>query len=269
MQIVTCPNPNCGAQLFLSRDRAPKCGRCGTVISVKIAKPGGFFARLRGLFSTTAQSPPRARPTSRGAHDDIESKVLLLAKKSWGSRQDISSAQLVLEPARIAGRLVHAELVGAMLRHVGRVAPALSVPMMTPRIVVEAVCDAAGQFVEEDGWVKIAVNSAFFHNMPAASAILCHELCHYVLSANGIRQTPALENERLTDTAMFVFGLGDIFMAGYKKAPREYRPGHRVGYLTDEEFHFLRGYVPQLRGSEEFLRAAKRADDWRWDRSSR
>jgi hypothetical protein len=139
-----------------------------------------------------------------------------------------------------------------MLRHARQVAPRLNVPRFAPRVIVQPLCDAAGQFVEEDGWVKITVASTFFDDTLAARAILCHELCHYVLNASGIRDPSRAENERLTDAAMFVLGLGDIFLTGYRRAPTaEYRAGHRLGYLSDAEYQFAAGYVSWLRLSHD------------------
>jgi hypothetical protein len=202
---------------------------------------------------------------------DLRAKADMLATKVWGSREDIQSTSLVLNPASVSNILKHEELVKALLRHVDRIAPALSVPMMVPRIVVKRLCEAAGQFVEDEhGWVKIVVGMNFFNNMPAARAILCHELCHYILGANGIRAVPTIENERLTDVAIFVFGLGDIFLAGYQTAPStNYRVGHRLGYLSDSDYGLLSRHFHQLRSSEEFLKKAKRKDHWNWDRSLR
>jgi hypothetical protein len=56
-----------------------------------------------------------------------------------------------------------------------------------------------------------------------------------------------------TDLCMFVCGFGQIFMAGYKRAPsqQEYRPGHRLGYLTDAEYEFANQYVLTLRQSNQ------------------
>jgi hypothetical protein len=139
---------------------------------------------------------------------------------------------------------------------------------MTPRVVHETLFgNVAGQFVEQDGWVKIVVGATFFDDRAAAHAILCHELCHYVLEANGIREQSTLENERLTDAAIFVFGLGDIFLAGYRRSPNtQYRIGHRLGYLRDDEYGFVNKYVAWLRGSEHFLlKAKRRKDHWNWD----
>jgi hypothetical protein len=54
--------------------------------------------------------------------------------------------------------------------------------------------------------------------------------------------------ERLTDAAMFVFGLGDLFLAGYRKEQSpEYRSGHRLGYLSDAEYQYAAAYVARLR----------------------
>ena len=126
-------------------------------------------------------------------------------------------------------------------------------PRLTPRVTVQPLCNVTGQFVEEDGWVKITVGSAsFFNDVLAARAILSHELCHYVLNASGMRDPSPVENERLTDAAMFVLGFGDIFLTGYRKAPTaEYRVGHRLGYLSDAEYQFAAGYVQQLRVSDD------------------
>jgi hypothetical protein len=153
-------------------------------------------------------------------------------------------AQSVLElPGSKLRAVTDEEAIGVMLNHVRRIAPRLNVPMLTPRVSVQGMALAAGIFSEEDGWVKITVDNKFFEDRPAALAILCHELCHYVLSASGIREAETLENERLTDVAMFAFGLGNVFLSGYRrKAGTNYRPGHRLGYLTDAEYEFASQY---------------------------
>lgn len=270
MQVITCPS--CRTQLFLSFERAPKCGKCGAAINLAPLAPTFLSRLLRGLFGKRPADERKAKsPTSISleAHKNLQAKATLLAKRAWGSREDIASVRLILELGVIERAGTHSEIVAGLLKHVRRVAPNLSVPMMTPRLTVEPLAFAAGQFFEFDGWVKIIVSQNFFNNRAAAQAILCHELCHYVLSANGIRVSPYLENERLTDTAIFVFGLGELFLGGYKQAPTENRAGHRVGYLSDDEFSFLERYVPYLRSSPYFLRTAARDDDWRWDRSLR
>lgn len=52
---------------------------------------------------------------------------------------------------------------------------------------------------------------------------------------------------------MFVCGFGELFLAGYRHdaAQQDYRPGHRLGYLTDAEYQYAQKYVIQLRQSGE------------------
>jgi hypothetical protein len=235
-------------------------------ISLALAGAGIWIYRRRFRGTQPLQRQP-SEP--RGAN--LKGKIERLAIDAWGTRDIIVSRKLLLRSETVSKLTSHPEYIKLLLRHVGKVAPNISVPMMPPRIVHEKLCEAAGQFVEEDGWVKIAVGLQFFNDQASAYAILCHELCHYVLGANGIREASTLENERLTDVAMFVFGLGDIFLAGYKRTPsKQYRSGHRLGYLTDEEYKFVDQYVHWLRGSEDFLAKAKSSKDpWNWDRSLR
>jgi hypothetical protein len=177
---------------------------------------------------------------------DIRSKLDRLAAATWGTREEIARTPLILRPSPNGDC---AAIVDEMLRHARRVAPRLNVPRLAPRVVVAPLAWAAGEFAEEDGWVKINLGAGFFNDPLAAHAILCHELCHYVLNASGIREPTRVENERLTDAAMFVLGLGDIFLAGYRRAPTEYRAGHRLGYLSDAEYQFAAAYVGRLRAS--------------------
>ena len=47
--------------------------------------------------------------------------------------------------------------------------------MMVPRIAIEPMPAAAGQFeVDEEGWVTIRVSPDFERDLPAARAILAH-----------------------------------------------------------------------------------------------
>ena len=51
----------------------------------------------------------------------------------------------------------------------------------------------------------------------------------------------------------FEVPFGQIFLAGYKREPaqNQYRPGHRLGYLTDAEYQFVDQYVVKLRESHQ------------------
>lgn len=123
---------------------------------------------------------------------------------------------------------------------------------MTPRIEISEIEGAVGQFVENDGWVKLILSTKFALKPAANRAILCHELCHYILFANGIWLADRADNERLTDVAMFVFGMGDIFLNGFRSKDVAFnRRGHRVGYLSDSEYHFLSHEITRLRATGE------------------
>lgn len=224
------------------------CGQCGAAVSfdTKLTTTS-WFNWARRLFPSLAEPPNQAQAIPELGGSNIKFKLDRLATEAWGTREQISGTSLMLFP-HLLRDLDNSAIVREMLRHARRVAPRLNVPRMTPRVIVESLCNAAGQFTEEDGWVKISVGTAFFNDLPTARAILCHELCHYVLNASGIREQPRSENERLTDAAMFIFGLGDLFLAGYRKdQSSEYRSGHRLGYLSDAEYQYAAAYVARLR----------------------
>ncbi len=171
-------------------------------------------------------------------------------KVAWGVREESANVDLVLS-AEMAARIApREEFIRLLLDHSRRVAPGFSVPIMAPRVVVEALPTAAGTFVVQDGWVKISVGTDFLLDAKSARAILCHEICHYILEAKGVRESTTRESERLTDVAMFVLGFGDIFLAGYRREVEvNYRPGHRLGYLSDAEYQYVNSLVIDLRSS--------------------
>ena len=183
---------------------------------------------------------PTTPPASAGELDGFISR---LAKASWPPKE--VAAVLRLKPPGNTPPDMQG-FVEATLAHIRRIAPKINAPRLTPRITIEPSSIWAGQFSEENGWVKISVSANFLENPLATRAILCHEICHYVLGAAGIREKETRDNERLTDVAMFVFGLGEIFIAGYERRPiGDYRPGHRLGYLTSDEYAYVRDRVEE------------------------
>lgn len=196
-----------------------------------------------------AREAVQARQEPPGS--DLEPLLERLIHRAWGPREATQNRSWQLTPAALHRFGTEARLITALLDHVRRVTPELTVPMLTPRLLIEDLPQAAGQFVEQDGWVKIVVDRDFFLDLPAARAILCHEVCHYVLEANGIRDANTAANERLTEVAMFVFGLGEVFLAGYHRVSDGYRAGHRLGYLSAAEYRYVRQRVADLRRSGE------------------
>lgn len=176
-----------------------------------------------------------------------------LATVAWPSVGALHQRAFCLDPDQLFD--VHAEpdlerVLEALLSHARRVAPGLLVPHYAPRVQMVSLTAAGGQFREEpDGWVAITGADQFLTNQPAVRAILAHEACHYLLASAEIEEADRHPNERLTDLCMFICGLGKVYLAGYKPGlgQPEYRRGHRLGYLTDEESQFADRYVLELR----------------------
>jgi Putative transmembrane protein precursor len=199
-------------------------------------------------------SPDRcksATPKASADFDHIKSSLDGLAQLGWLLEESSWSANFTLDPRELSDLARLDRVVKALLDRARRVAPGLSVPMV-PRIAIEPMPAAAGQFeVDEEGWVTIRVSPDFERDLPAARAILAHEVCHYILDNRGIRQPNFELNERDTDLCMFICGFGEVFLAGYKRSStrNEYRPGHRLGYLTDAEYEFANRYTSELRAT--------------------
>lgn len=256
MLLVTCSNPSCRAQLFVSKGRQPICGRCNhpiaddTMRMAAVARPSAgpsIFKRLRSaLFGRPrlrldSSSSKAVRTSSEFAA--LRKQVDGLVKRAWPENR---IGTVIIDPSSIASSLSFDKFVSELLKH-ARHTTELSTPWRTPRIFVEKTKhDVGGKFVVDEGWVAIIVGQKFFGSTAAARAILCHEVCHYILDMVDIRDRSNEENERLTDVAMFVFGFGAIFRAGYRKAPQQNREGHRVGYLSDAEYDFVEQYVASL-----------------------
>jgi hypothetical protein len=193
-----------------------------------------------------------ATPKASADLDNIKFSLEKLAQLGWLQEESSWSANFTLDPSELSDLAQLDRVVKALLDRARRVAPGFAVPMMVPRVVLESMPAAAGQFeVDEEGWVTIRVSPDFERDLAAARAILAHEVCHYVLENRGIRQPNFELNERDTDLCMFICGFGDVFLAGYKRsfARNEYRPGHRLGYLNDAEYEFANHYTSELRAT--------------------
>jgi hypothetical protein len=184
-----------------------------------------------------------------------------LAKDAWKSQESLN-AEFLLSPSELPAANSPDKTIEAILNHVRQITPGLSAPLRVPRVETGSLIDAGGQFETSDGWVSVKLANHLLMDRKAIRAILAHEVCHYILANSGIRESDVLENERLTDLCMFTCGLGKLFLEGYKRegAQREYRPGHRLGYLTDAEYNFASKYVLELRTTNS-LRLPTRGEE--------
>ncbi|PZO41440.1 MAG: hypothetical protein DCF19_09550 [Pseudanabaena frigida] len=181
---------------------------------------------------------------------DLELQLEELAKIGWAKDETCWISKPTLSCNDLSNKISPAQVIEILLAHARQFSPEFNVPYLIPRTIVEAMPSAAGQFeVDEEGWVTIKISPNFFDDRLAANAILAHEACHYILENSGIRYSDFYLNERYTDLCMFICGFGQIFLTGYRREPaqNQYRPGHRLGYLTDAEYQFANQYVIKLR----------------------
>jgi hypothetical protein len=220
-----------------------------------LSAPKDVFKNSASFQPPVAKSPvPPSYPSSLPTFPDLAAQLRELATQAWSTEQSLQHSQFLLNPADFVNITAPTQVVEVLIRHAGRTVPGFNIPQMVPRVLVVSLPAAAGMFkVDEEGWVTIELGANFFQDKLAAQAILAHEVCHYILENSGIRKSDVNLNERYTDLCMFVCGFGEIFLAGYRRdaAQQDYRPGHRLGYLTNDEYQFAQRYVMQLRQSGE------------------
>src|SRR5690349_2489040 len=134
MKIVQCPNPDCKAELALSAERQPKCGRCGQELTGEELPPKrlatsprgpGFWRRIFGsrYSQLRERKPAMARAVRKPTiySENLKGKVDRLAKQAWGSREDIATRALIFDLKNLEEGN-HQSIVTQLLRHVDRVA---------------------------------------------------------------------------------------------------------------------------------------------------
>lgn len=217
-----------------------------------------FYKLLKNNSQVTSAKAPvattKSTPIKIPDFKSLELQLQELASLSWTTTASFQYSPFVINPSDFYNITEPDKFVELLLRHARNTVPGFSVPYMVPHVLIEDMPSAAGLFqVDSEGWVTIKVGKRFFEDTLAAKAILAHEVCHYILENSGIRKNDFLLNERYTDMCMFICGFGQIFTSGYKRemAQSEYRPGHRLGYLTDSEYEHATRYVMQLRQKEE------------------
>lgn len=219
---------------FWSRTNCPKCRTQADFFRLK-----RLIVKLKLLWSVRKgqlEIPDEIR------FANLRWRIDRLISDAWQTGEKIPN--LIL-PTSTTHQLSVEETIRAYLAHIEQVAPGFSVPIRVPRVERTHLADEAGQFVVKDGWVSITLSEELIAQTKTVRAVLAHEVCHYVLNNSGIREDETENNEKLTDLCMFVCGLGEIFIEGYKDeiVHKEYRVGHRLGYLSDAEYQFARRYV--------------------------
>lgn len=189
---------------------------------------------------------------------DLDTQIRQLAELAWQPEPSQRYPDFLLRSSEFNAVHSPVQMIDRLLRHAENTAPGLKVPRTVPRVILEPLPGAGGQFViDEKNAVSIHVDNRFFEDLVATQAILAHEVCHYILESSGFRYPNTEINERYTDVCMFICGFGTIFLAGYKHelAFSNYRMGHRLGYLSDDEYQIVDRFVLRLRESRVPLQA--------------
>jgi hypothetical protein len=195
----------------------------------------GFWGWLRRLLGHDEPPVPVTPHRNSAVPRDVVAVTRELISRCWKFEPGMGQ-RMFLDPRQTIV-MNHEEFLASVLEHVRRVCQKIDVPRFRPRILVTDAGSAAGRFVEEDGWITIELNEKYFNNRASSQSIICHEVCHYILEFNGIRKPVEIDNEVMTDVAMFVFGLGDVFLTGYQ--PKNLGPENsvvRLGYLSKSEY---------------------------------
>lgn len=259
-----------------------KCSKCGKLHKVRLPKASkakSHWFRIKGSIIRLIQKfkqgfrhlKPRKKTASKSfekastpplynhfvsLNPEYEKIALNLAKRAWLTSENKTRDGffLAIQNKHTTGLEWKVE---KMLAHARNFAPGLEVPFLTPKIEHSLTKDqSAGCFqVDEYGYASIKVDRQFMNDPRSTLAILSHEICHYVLESSGIRETHTQANEIQTDICMFVIGFGELFLRGYKRdlAMSDYRIGHKLGYLEDQEYWNLDKFIRKLRSKNDRL----------------
>lgn len=101
----------------------------------------------------------------------------------------------------------------------------------------------------EGSGVFIEIDSDMMNFPDAVAATLCHEVCHKWLHVRGIRSSPEIDNEILTDITAVFLGFGKIMLNGCQTSRVRYDPTPgstqrftetmRAGYLDRGQLAFV------------------------------
>lgn len=105
----------------------------------------------------------------------------------------------------------------------------------------------------KDNLLRISVSEEYHNNIPAALAVLAHEVCHKYLFVNGIYvQLVPIMNEVYCDLCTIYVGFGDLILNGYNTTTGNTR--HILGYLKPYVYnHAYKITKVLLDGKEELI----------------
>jgi hypothetical protein len=196
--------------------------------------------------------------TSPSASADFQAQLEMLARTAWTNPGPITK-HFLFKPTLPLSRdeAVVERAVKDMYDHARRWATGFEIPYHIPHLRLSSLSDAAGMFKSDEyGWTTIEIAHEFFGWPAAIWLILAHEICHHILNQTGLadRLNPT-RNERMTDTAMFICGFGEIALAGKDCVRRSGQNGGYVsshlGYLQDAEYQYAYHWVIAARACNQ------------------
>lgn len=220
----------------------------------------------------------RARDEARAAHVgdfDLDAKLPELREYVRVASQALSLESLRSAPV--------AELppAGESSIHYARRCTTLALArfgMSVDRLTVqftELSGDHAGRVHREGdgGWV-VDITPSANGNGEMIAAIVGHEIAHVALLSRGIRLTPVLRNEELTDTAAVLAGFGPLMLRTVHREELRFADTaleverHTLGYLKAPALAWLSTLrVEMAGGAAEFYR--DHVPDWQRETVSR
>ena len=212
-----------------------------TALVAPTAPPGISGSPAGSIPQAPRPSAPPLPPTGEWEND-----LRRLAKQAWNhtgspSLQLLGSA---LPPTADSDNLPL--ILEAIYRHVRKTCPGLREVRKLPRVSYGS-CYAAGTFgADPEGFTEVFIDPGLQPFVPVVRAVLCHEAMHHILDVSGIAGREVEANEKLADRAMFICGLGDVFLLGQERlsdlSEGTYRKSH-LGYHTRADYEAMRTWA--------------------------
>lgn len=134
------------------------------------------------------------------------------------------------------------EAVTDLVKQTGNRFERLNIPFRKPRVefTTRLPKDEPGHIEFGSYETIIRIHPEYTDNPFALTAILCHELAHFILDHNGLRKDDQMENEKLTDLFVFRCGQGLIYLQGiYDITSQDGQTiESKFGYLSLEEMAY-------------------------------
>lgn len=192
---------------------------------------------LQQINAKTEIYPIENNPTLKSMIDD-------LILKGWCDKpQKVSSFDLI--PQAIYSMELE-QIIEMMFHQAKMLAPCFDIPEVQVSLDKKSTNFSNAYRIEVvNDKVHLTVNPIFGYDKKLICAIMAHEVSRFILEKNEIENI----NNRMIDTAVFIFGFGEVFRIGIDIALSNfyYREGNRLGYFTASDYRVIHEYVLSLK----------------------